>query len=141
MGTVAARKTGPHLILAASMHSSSEKRELQAKLKVKVEMPKDVIALQRQLMAAKTGLRNLQMEKQLFRQRLDKARNANPVTITTAQFALLQKAFHPDPEHDTATPERKQQLHKAAQVFNAIKFNVPGAEGETEAVEIEGCEK
>jgi hypothetical protein len=56
----------------------------------------------------------------------DEARAANPVTITKAQFALLQKVFHPDPEHDTATPERKQQLLKAAQAFNAIKFKVLG---------------
>ena len=39
---------------------------------------------------------------------------------------MLQKAFHPDPERDTATPERKQQLLKAAQAFNAIKFKVLG---------------
>jgi hypothetical protein len=103
-----------------------EIRELQAKLKVKVKMPKDVGALQQQLMAAKTELRNLKVERKLFGQRLDKARNANPVVMTKEQFAVLQKAFHPDPEHDTATPECKQQLHKAAQVFNAIKFNVPG---------------
>jgi hypothetical protein len=77
-------------------------------------------------MAAKTELRNLQLEKKLLRQTLDKARNANPVTITKAQFAELQKAFHPDPEHDTATPERRRQLLDAAKVFNAIKFNVPG---------------
>jgi len=51
---------------------------------------------------------------------------ANPVTITKAQYALLQKVFHPDPEHDTATPERKRQLLDAAQVFYGIKFNVPG---------------
>jgi hypothetical protein len=38
----------------------------------------------------------------------------------------LQKAFHPDAEHDTATPERKRQLLAAAQVFYGIKFNVPG---------------
>jgi len=101
-----------------------EIRELQAKLKVKVEMPKDVIALQRQLMAAKTGLRNLQMEKQLFRQRLDKARNANPVTITKANLRKLQKVFHPDPKHDTATAARKAQLNAAAAIFNAIKFRV-----------------
>ena len=56
----------------------------------------------------------------------DEAHDANPVTITKAQFALLQKVFHPDPEHDTATPERKQQLLKAAQAFNAIKFKVLG---------------
>jgi hypothetical protein len=56
----------------------------------------------------------------------EEARSANPVTITKAQFALLQKVFHPDPEHDTATPERKQQLLKAAQAFNAIKFKVLG---------------
>jgi len=103
-----------------------EIRELQAKLKVKVEMPKDVGALQRQLMAAKTELRNLKVERKFFGQRLDKARNANPVVMTKEQFAVLQKAFHPDPEHDTATPERKQQLLKAAQAFNAIKFKVLG---------------
>jgi hypothetical protein len=56
----------------------------------------------------------------------EEARSANPVTITKAQFALLQKVFPPDPKHDTATPERKQQLHDAAQVFYALKFNVPG---------------
>jgi len=103
-----------------------EIRELQAKLKVKVEMPKDVVALQQQLMAAKTELRNLKVERKFFGQRLDKARNANPVVMTKEQFAVLQKAFHPDPEHDTATPERKQQLLKAAQAFNAIKFKVLG---------------
>jgi hypothetical protein len=103
-----------------------EIRELQAKLKVKVEMPKDVGALQQQLMAAKTELRNLKLRMKVIRRDLDEARRANPVTITKAQFALLQKVFHPDPEHDTATPERKQQLLNAAQVFNAIKFNVPG---------------
>ena len=37
----------------------------------------------------------------------------------------MQKAFHPDPEHNTATPARKQQLLDTAQVFNALKFNVP----------------
>src|SRR5262245_27031275 len=103
-----------------------EIRELQAKRKVKVEMPKDVVALQQQLMAAKTELRNLKVERKFFGQRLDKARNANPVVMTKEQFAVLQKAFHPDPEHDTATPERKQQLLKAAQAFNAIKFKVLG---------------
>ena len=85
-------------------------------------MPKDVVALQRQLMAAKTELRNLKLDRTLWRQTLEKARNANPVTITKAQYALLQKAFHPDQEHDTATPERKQQLNAAAAIFNAIKF-------------------
>jgi predicted nucleic acid-binding Zn-ribbon protein len=103
-----------------------EIRELQAKLKVKVEMPKDIVALQQQLMAAETELRNLKVGMKAIRRTLDEARRANPVTITMAQFALLQKVFHPDPEHDTATPERKQQLLDAAQVFNAIKFNVPG---------------
>jgi hypothetical protein len=36
----------------------------------------------------------------------------------------LQKVFHPDPEHDTATPARKAQLNAAAVIFNAIKFRV-----------------
>jgi hypothetical protein len=83
-----------------------EIRELQAKLKVKVEMPKDVVALQRQLMAAKTELRNLKAGMKVIRRDLDEARRANPVTMTKKQFALLQKVFHPDPEHNTATLER-----------------------------------
>ena len=106
-----------------------EIRELQAKLKVKVEMPKDVVALQRQLMAAKTELQNLKMHRTQWRRSLDKVRDAlasKGITITKAQYALMQKAFHPDQEHDTATPERKRQLHEAAQVFYGIKFNVPG---------------
>jgi septal ring factor EnvC (AmiA/AmiB activator) len=106
-----------------------EIRELQAKLKAKVEMPKDVVALQRQLMAAKTELQNLKVHRTQWRQSLDKLRDelaSKGITITKAQYALLQKAFHPDPEHDTATPERKQQLLDAAQVFYALKFNVPG---------------
>jgi hypothetical protein len=73
-------------------------------------------------MAAKTELRNLKLDRTLWRQTLDKARSANPVTMTKAQFAVLQKAFHPDPEHDTATPERNRQLNAAAAVFNALKF-------------------
>jgi hypothetical protein len=40
-----------------------EIRELQAKLKVKVEMPKDVVALQQQLKAARTRVHNLTIEK------------------------------------------------------------------------------
>jgi hypothetical protein len=52
----------------------------------------------------------------------DEAREANPVTITKANLRKLQKVFHPDPEHDTATPARKAQLNAAAQIFNAIKF-------------------
>jgi len=51
-----------------------EIRELQAKLKVKVEMPKDVVALQQQLMAAKTELRNLKVEMKAIRRTLDEAR-------------------------------------------------------------------
>src|SRR5262249_23432882 len=42
-----------------------EIRELQAKLKVKVEMPKDVVALQQQLMAARTRIHNLTVEKNI----------------------------------------------------------------------------
>jgi hypothetical protein len=36
----------------------------------------------------------------------------------------LQKVFHPDPEHYTATAVRKAQLNAAAAIFNAIKFCV-----------------
>ena len=101
-----------------------EIRELQAKLKVKVEMPKDVVALQQQLMAAKTELRNLKVEMKAIRRTLDEARRANPVTITKANLRKLQKVFHPDPEHNTATSARKAQLNAAAAIFNAIKFRV-----------------
>jgi hypothetical protein len=52
-----------------------EIRELQAKLKVKVKMPKDVGALQQQLMAAKTELRNLKVERKFFGRTLDEARD------------------------------------------------------------------
>jgi DnaJ-domain-containing protein 1 len=63
----------------------------------------------------------LTVEKNAAWQARDEARRANPVTIITkAQYALLQKAFHPDQEHDTATPERKQQLLDAAKVFYAL---------------------
>jgi DnaJ-class molecular chaperone len=101
-----------------------EIRELQAKLKVKVEMPKDVGALQQQLMAAKTELRNLKVKRKFFGRTLDEARRANPVAITKANLRKLQKVFHPDPEHDTATAARKAQLTAAAVIFNAIKFRV-----------------
>ena len=80
-----------------------EIRELQAKLKVKVEMPKDVVALQQQLMAAKTELRNLKVERKFFGQRLDKARNANPVVMTKEQCSAAKSlsprsgARHRDP--------------------------------------------
>jgi predicted RNase H-like nuclease (RuvC/YqgF family) len=54
-----------------------EIRELRAKLKVKVEMPKDVGGLQQQLMAAKTELRNLKLRMKVIRRDLDEARRAS----------------------------------------------------------------
>jgi hypothetical protein len=86
----------------------------------------DIAALQQQLKGARTRIHNLTVEKNAAWRARDEARDANPVTITKANLRKLQKVFHPDPEHDTATPERKQQLREAAQTFNAIKFNVPG---------------
>jgi len=97
---------------------------LQAKLKVKVEMPKDVVALQQQLMAARTRIHNLTVEKNIAWRERDEARKANPIAITKANLRKLQKVFHPDPEHDTATSARKAQLNAAAAVFNALKFGV-----------------
>ena len=64
------------------------------------------------------------MEKNTAWRKLDEARRANPVAITKANLRKLQKIFHPDPEHDTATAARKAQLNAAAVVFNALKFRV-----------------
>jgi hypothetical protein len=67
--------------------------------------PGEVGKLERQLKAARTRSHSLTVEKNAAWQARDEARRANPVTIITkAQYALLQKAFHPDQEHDTATP-------------------------------------
>jgi hypothetical protein len=87
-------------------------------------MPKDVVALQQQLKAARTRIHNLTVEKNTAWRERDEARKPNPVTITKDQRAALRKAFHPDKEHDTATAARKAQLNAAAAIFNAIKFRV-----------------
>src|SRR5262249_28266577 len=101
-----------------------EIRELQAKLKAKAEMPKDVGALQQQLMAARTRIHNLTVEKNTAWRKMNEARKANPAAITKANLRKLQKVFHPDPEHATATAARKAQLNAAAVIFNALKFRV-----------------
>jgi hypothetical protein len=84
----------------------------------------DVVALQQQLKAARTRVHNLTVEKNAAWRARDEARRANPVAITKANLRKLQKVFHPDPEHDTATAARKAQLNAAAAIFNAIKFRV-----------------
>src|SRR5262249_62161991 len=62
-----------------------EIRELQAKLKVKVEMPKDVVALQQQLMAARTRIHNLTVEKNIAWRWGDQAREGKHNAITKTQ--------------------------------------------------------
>jgi hypothetical protein len=87
-------------------------------------MPKDVVALPQQLKAARTRIHNSTVEKNIAWRERDEARKANPIAITKANLRKLQKVFHPDPEHDTATAARKAQLNAAAAIFNAIKFRV-----------------
>jgi hypothetical protein len=84
----------------------------------------DIAALQQQLKGARTRIHNLTVEKNAAWRARDEARDANPVTITKANLRKLQKVFHPDPKHDTATAARKAQLNAAAAIFNAIKFRV-----------------
>jgi hypothetical protein len=84
----------------------------------------NVAALQQQLKAARTRVHNLTVENNAAWRERDEARKPNPVTITKANLRKLQKVFHPDPEHDTATAARKAQLNAAAAIFNAIKFRV-----------------
>ena len=86
--------------------------------------PGEVGKLARQLKTARTRVQNLTVEVRVAWAERDKAREANPVTITKANLRKLQKVFHPDPEHDTATSARKAQLNVAAAIFNAIKFRV-----------------
>ena len=91
-----------------------------------VERPKDVVALQQQLKAARTRVHNLTIEKNVAWRARDEARKANPIAITKADLAALRKVFHPDPEHDTATVAHKAQLNAVAAIFNEIarKFRV-----------------
>jgi hypothetical protein len=58
-------------------------------------MPKDVVALQQQLKAARTRIHNLTVEKNIAWRERDEARKANPVTITKDQRAALLKDTTP----------------------------------------------
>jgi hypothetical protein len=57
-------------------------------------MPKDVVALQ-QLLAARTRIHNLTVEKNTAWRKRDEARNANPVAITKANLRKLQNTTPP----------------------------------------------
>jgi hypothetical protein len=63
--------------------------------------------LQQQLKGARTRIQNLTREKRYAWEKRDEALKANPVSITKANLRKLQKVFHPDPEHDTATAAAK----------------------------------
>jgi hypothetical protein len=89
-------------------------------------MPKDVVALQQQLKAARTRVQNLTMEKNAAWRARDEAQNARP-NITRADLSILIKVFHPDAEHD-ASPTRKKQLTAGMQIINRIKEGLERAE-------------
>ena len=78
-------------------------RSLEAKLKVKEDVPKDVATLQQQLTAAKTRNLNLSRKVRAALHARDEARKDNPVRISKANPRKLQKVFYPDTEHSTAT--------------------------------------
>lgn len=79
----------------------------------------DIVALQRQLKAVRTRVANLTQENHLLRAE----RNAKPTVIAKRDYNRLRKIFHPDTEA-SVTDERRRQLTEAAQLFNALKFNV-----------------
>jgi hypothetical protein len=89
-----------------------------------VSPPPETAALQRQLTAARTQIRNLKAELRAMVSTLDLARRANPTIFTKAEINTLRKALHPDGEASTASPSRARLLNEAAAIFNAKKFNV-----------------
>ena len=98
-------------------------RQLQAKPKLIHAPPRTeseaVAALERQLKAAQTRIKNLTAKASTAWA----AAKANPATISKAKLRKLQKALHPDGE-SAAGAARKAQLTEAAQILNAIKFQM-----------------